>query len=112
MKNNPLPRLDSDTDVRERLLPHCRLLEGDVWQDATGRHRVACVDAADSDEIARLMQGARAELAVHDPPYNLVAFEERALHDYIAWSKRWVDVTVDCLAEDASRRRPSAMRTS
>jgi site-specific DNA-methyltransferase (adenine-specific) len=41
MKNNPLPRLDTSPEIRERLLPHCRLAPGEIWQDPVGGHRVA-----------------------------------------------------------------------
>ncbi len=102
MKNNPLPRLDSDTDIRAKVLPHCRLQRGDVWEDPTRKHRVACLDATDSNEVSQLMQKSQAQLAIQDPPYNLVAFEERALRDYITWCERWVNVTVRCLAQDSS----------
>ncbi|MCF7957656.1 MAG: site-specific DNA-methyltransferase [Phycisphaerae bacterium] len=102
MKNNPLPRLDSDQDVREKLLPQCRLAPGEVWQDPEGRHRVGCLDAACGEHIAELMGTHRARLAVHDPPYNLVVFEERKVHEFIAWSKQWVALTGEYLAADAS----------
>jgi DNA modification methylase len=102
MKNNPLPRLDESPELRERLLPYCRLKPGEIWQDPEGRHRVGCLDAADGESMERLMEGERAALAIHDPPYNLVAFEARDIHDYIQWCRRWVRVTDSVLAADAS----------
>ena len=30
MKNYPLPRLDLDEELRERLLPYCRLRGGEI----------------------------------------------------------------------------------
>lgn len=42
------------------------------------------------------------QLAIQDPPYNLVAFEERGLQEYISWCERWVNVTLTCLADNAS----------
>lgn len=102
MHNNPLPRLDLLPEVRERLLPHCRLRPGKLWHDPEGRHVVGCLDAADPRHIRRLMQGERAVLAVHDPPYNLVAFPTRSVADYIRWCRRWVRRTLEHMAEDAS----------
>ncbi len=102
MINNPLPRLDVDAAVRERLLPYCRLQPGDVWHDPVQGHRVGCVDAADSSQIAQLMNGATAQLAIHDPPYNLVAFDERPLADYIAWCAAWIATTQQVLAADSA----------
>jgi len=102
MKNNPLPRLDTCTDSRERLLPFCRLKPGDVWHDPAGRHRVGCLDATDANAVAQLVGKSRAILAIQDPPYNLVAFERRTIQDYIDWCRRWVRSTLAVLAEHAS----------
>ncbi len=102
MKNNPLPRLDSDEQARQEFLPQCRLAPGEVWEDPEGKHKVGCLDAACDDHIAKLMDDQKADLAVHDPPYNLVAFEERKLHEFIDWSKKWIALTDKYLADDAS----------
>jgi site-specific DNA-methyltransferase (adenine-specific) len=102
VKNNPLPRLDDSPELREQLLPYCRLKPGEIWTDPQGRHRVGCLDAADGPAVQRLMEGERSTLAIHDPPYNLVAFETRDIRDYIAWCRRWVLVTGSVLADDAS----------
>jgi site-specific DNA-methyltransferase (adenine-specific) len=48
------------------------------------------------------MDGAMATLAIHDPPYNLVAFEQRELVAYIDWCRRWVENTAFILAQDSS----------
>ena len=90
MKNNPLPRLDSTPEIREKLLPFCRLRPGQVWIDPLGKHRVACADAINSGAIKELCNGEKASLAVHDPPYNLVAFEERELSAFIEWCRGWI----------------------
>ena len=42
---------------------------GDLW--ALGRHLVLCGDARSADDIARLMNGQRADLIFTDPPYNV-----------------------------------------
>jgi len=102
MKNNPLPRLDAFPELRERILPYCRLQPGDVWKDPEGKHRVGCLDATDAQGVADLLNDTEATLAIQDPPYNLVAFERRDIRDYIEWSRRWVKVTHDALAKDAS----------
>jgi len=103
MKRAPLPRLDRDPALRERLVPLCRLQPGEVWADPEGSHRVGCLDAADPAQMARLVSGGPglATLAVQDPPYNLAAFRRRTLEEYVAWCRRWVSVTLGCLAADA-----------
>lgn len=102
MNNNPLPRLDKNPDLREKLLPYCRLKPGEIWHDPAGRHRVGCLDAANPADVSALMGDARARLAVHDPPYNLVAFEERSVAEFIAWCRRWVDNSAVALLDDAA----------
>ena len=76
MQNNPLPRLDDVPQLRAALQRHCRLRPGEVWQDPTGKHRVGCLDASRWEEVQTLVQNEAAQLALHDPPYNLVAFEK------------------------------------
>ena len=102
MRNNPLPRLDSSPEVRERLLPYCRLRPGEIWADDSRGHRVGCLDAADEEAVRRLVDGEQAQLAVQDPPYNLAAFERRAVASYVEWCRRWVELTDEALAADAS----------
>lgn len=102
MRNNPLPRLDTSPETRKQLLPHCRLRPGEIWVDDTRGHRVACLDATDRDAAQALMADESAQLAIHDPPYNLAAFERRAVSSYIEWCRRWVEVTDAALADNAS----------
>jgi len=94
--------LDQHPEVYKKLLPFCRLKRGEIWRDPLGRHRVGCLDAADPDAVRELMKGRKAALAVHDPPYNLAAFEERSVGEYIRWSRKWISNTIEHLAPDAS----------
>lgn len=102
MKKNPLPRLDKDDTLRQKLLPYCRLTPGHIWCDPTGYHKVGCLDATQFAPIQALMDGTVATLAIHDPPYNLVAFERRTIEAYIAWCRRWLEVTEQILGKDSS----------
>lgn len=102
MKNNPLPRLDTADEWRSRLLPYCRLRTGEVWDDPERKHRIGCFDATDADALSELVGDLRPTLAIQDPPYNHVAFEERELEAYVTWSRQWVRNTHHALARDAS----------
>lgn len=42
---------------------------GDLW--LLGKHRLLCGDAKSDDDIARLMAGKTAAMALIDPPYNV-----------------------------------------
>lgn len=83
-------------------MPHCRLKPGEVWHDPEGRHRVGCLDSTDANAVENLVQDLAPTLAIHDPPYNLVAFERRSIQEYIEWSRRWVRLTYHIIAPDAS----------
>jgi site-specific DNA-methyltransferase (adenine-specific) len=65
-------------------------------------HRVGCLDAASWDQVEQVMGSRKAKLAIHDPPYNLVAFGERPLQQFIEWCARWVQNTARISSPDAS----------
>ena len=102
MKNNPLPRLDTNPAIRRALLPFCRLKAGEVWEDSLTGHKVACLDAAFADQVTYLMGREKATIAIHDPPYNLVAFDELPLRRFIDWCEKWVRNTERVLSADSS----------
>lgn len=102
MNHNPLPRLDANESIRERLLPLCRLQPGQSWIDEQDGHRVGCIDATDRAAVTALAGGRRPVLAVHDPPYNLVAFQSRSVTEYVEWCQRWIELTASIVAPDAS----------
>lgn len=102
MQNFPLPRIDSDEELQKLLIPYCRFRKGDVWTDPAGKHKIGCLDAGDSSEISNLMGSELASLAVHDPPYNFVAFEEMDERKFVEWSKLWVNNSYNSLMQNSS----------
>ena len=102
MKNNPLPRLDKSPELRERLLSYCRLQLGDIWQDEISGHRVGCFDSTNDKAVKEFIGQEQAQLAIHDPPYNLVAFEVQSLAEFIDWCDKWVSSTYKVLSSDSS----------
>lgn len=45
-------------------------VSGDLWQ--LGKHRVLCGNSLVAASYDRLMKGAKADLVITDPPYNVV----------------------------------------
>ncbi len=70
--------------------------------DPVAGHRVACIDAGNRSAVASLMGACKASLAIHDPPYNLVAFETRHVSEYIEWCRAWISNSLEHMAPDSS----------
>ena len=65
---------DEDTEVVEDEVPEevepvCK--KGEIWQ--LGNHRLMCGSCTDLDSMARLMDGAKADITFTSPPYNMMA---------------------------------------
>lgn len=58
---------DFDVDAELKEPPITKL--GDVW--TLGRHRLVCGDSTKADTFDLLMAGAKANLVITDPPYNV-----------------------------------------
>jgi len=102
MKNNPLPRLDKNEELRQEILPFCRLRRGEIWIDPVNGHRVGCLDATKLSDVEKIMNGQLAQLAIQDPPYNLVAFQERQLAEFIDWCRKWTNNSWQVLDKDSA----------
>ncbi|MBI9070117.1 MAG: site-specific DNA-methyltransferase [Melioribacteraceae bacterium] len=102
MINFGLPRLDKDQKLREMFSKYCRLKKGDIWVDEEKKHKIGCLDILDKDALIKTLDGEKPTLAIHDPPYNLVAFKTRKVEEFIGWCKEWIDFTNEILTDDAS----------
>jgi site-specific DNA-methyltransferase (adenine-specific) len=102
MINFPLPRIDLDEKLRELLLPYSRFKAGDIWTDKKSGHKIACIDCSDANAVKRLSKKKKAVLAIHDPPYNFVAFKETETEAFVEWSKKWVKNTYDSMEDNSS----------
>jgi ParB-like chromosome segregation protein Spo0J len=66
---NTVPEADPDDrlpDISETAIT----VHGDLWQ--LGKHRVLCGNSLITADYNRLMDGAKADLMISDPPYNVV----------------------------------------
>ncbi len=102
MKNFPLPRIDADEKLKELLLPYCRFKPGEIWNDPKGKHKIGCVDISDKSSLMNFAGSKKIKLAVMDPPYNFVAFEERGLDNFINWCRIWINNIYEILSGDSS----------
>lgn len=60
---------DDDFDLTAALEKASFVERGDIW--TVGRHRLMCGDATSEEDVATLMDGARANLMLTDPPYGV-----------------------------------------
>jgi hypothetical protein len=79
-----LARLRTDPDEAPPLPEEPRTRPGDLW--LLGEHRLLCGDATKAEDVARLMNGERADLLLTDPPYGV---------DYVGKTARELRITGD-----------------
>ena len=103
-----LARLDLGGELRARILPLCRLSQGQVWQDPLHGHRVSVLDATKPADVQRIMAGERAQLVVNDPPYNVEVGNANTsnlfkigLAEYLEFSREWVRNAIEAMDNDA-----------
>ncbi|CAN5457070.1 hypothetical protein BH20ACI1_BH20ACI1_31250 [soil metagenome] len=102
MKNQPLPRIDENPELQEKLLPFCRLKKDEIWEDESKRFRVGCLDIAKQSDVETLMNGEKATLSIQDPPYNFIAFAEAQVSEFVDWCRIWTENINSILAENSS----------
>jgi site-specific DNA-methyltransferase (adenine-specific) len=103
-----IERLDANPELKERLLPFCRLKPGEVWEDPIRGHRVGVLDATNQRDVLRIMRTEKVRLIVNDPSYNVVVgnaassnLSKVEISSYIDFSRRWVDNALRVLDNNA-----------
>ena len=108
VQKESIGRLDTNNELREKILPLCRLKMGEVWEDPMNGHRVGVLDATVSEDVMKIMEDKRAKLAINDPPYNVKVGNKEtdnlfkiSLDEYMEFSRKWVKNAVDVLDKDS-----------
>ena len=103
---------DDDYDPDEPIEAKAKI--GDIYQ--LGRHRLMCGDSTDAEDVAKLMDGEKADMVFTDPPYNIASDSKnfaadcsRAMDELSKseWDKSFdisklFPVLFECLAENVS----------
>ena len=103
-----LSRLDLDEKTRTKILPYCRLKNGEVWVDKVNGHKVGVLDATEIEDVKSIMCDKNANLIINDPPYNIVVgnsntknLSKTNIKDYITFSKKWVSNAISVLNKNS-----------
>lgn len=101
-------RLDLDEETRGRLLPLCRLVCGEIWEDSVNGHRVGVLDATRLDHVKSIMGDEKSPLVINDPPYNVKVgnantrnLSKTSLGTYLGFSRRWVSNAIAVMKPNA-----------
>jgi len=103
-----LKRIDYSKDIRKKILPLCRLKQGEIWEDKKQGHKVGVLNSTNSSEIKKITGNKKIKLIINDPPYNIVVGNANTknlfkikLNEYLDFSKKWVKNSIDVLDENS-----------
>jgi site-specific DNA-methyltransferase (adenine-specific) len=108
MPKETISRIDLDVELKNKILPHCRLKPGEIWTDPINGHKVGCLDISNPRDISKIMGNEKAVLSIQDPPYNIKIgkgksnnLHKMSLDKYVLWSETWVSNVEAILNHDA-----------
>lgn len=103
-----LKRLDFHSELREKIMPLCRLRYGEVWEDTVKGHRVGVLDTTKLEDVKKIIGHEKARLVINDPPYNVIVGNAKtanlfkiSLGEYLEFSEKWVSNAITIMKGDA-----------
>ena len=103
-----LSRLDLSKDLKNRLLPFCRLRYGDIWEDSVSGHKVGVLDATKLSDVTKIMGTDKTKLVINDPPYNIAVgnyntanLSKVSLETYLSFSRQWIKNAIGIMDDNA-----------
>ena len=103
-----LKRLDKHSELKEKILPLCRLSYGEIWEDPIKGHKVGVLDATIAEDVRKIVGDSKTGLLINDPPYNLKVGNANtsnlfkvSLEKYLDFSRKWAQNALSIMEEDA-----------
>ena len=96
--------IEDDFEVELPEEPKAKL--GDVYQ--LGNHRLMCGNSTSEEDVAKLMNGVKADMVFTDPPYGMkkendgVANDNLNYDDLLEFNKKWIPITFNNLKDNGS----------